>query len=124
IMDLGEKVSVNEIVDEMHDETCVFCKSTEPPKEVVNDLTAEHDEDEEAENDDGLPTYKFKNDAGKLGTALGGKPDGKVVTLAGKDFDATVAAHHLIPGNAALKESKLFKSEKYLWKDGKAKGNI
>ena len=124
-MDLGEKVSVDMIADEMHDEeTCAFCSSTEPPKDVVNDLTDEHDEDAEAKLGDNLPTYKFKNDAGKLGTALGGKPDAKIVTLADKDFEASVAAHHLIPGNAALKDSKLFKSEKYLWKDGKAKGNI
>lgn len=124
-MDLGEKVSVDMIASEMHDEeTCAFCSSTEPPKDVVNDLTDEHDEDAEAKLGDNMPTYKFKNDAGKLGTALGGKPDAKIVALANKDFEASVAAHHLIPGNAALKESQLFKSEKYLWKDGKAKGNI
>src|SRR5690606_35466079 len=123
-MDLGEKVSVNTITDEMHDETCAFCSSTEPPKDIVNDLTDEHDEDAEAQLGDMLPTYKFKNDAGKLGIALGGKPEAKTVTLANKNFEAAVAAHHLIPGNAALKQSQLFKSEKYLWKDGKAKGNI
>lgn len=116
-MDLGELVSVNMIVDEKHDdETCAFCKSTEPPEEVVNDLNAEHDEDS--------PTFKFKNDAGKLGIALGRKPDAKAVSLNDKSFAAAVAAHHLIPGNAALKESKLFSSNQYLWKDGKAKGNI
>jgi len=54
----------------------------------------------------------------------GGKPEAKPVRLNNKLFDATVAAHHLIPGNAALKESELFLSEEYLWKDGKAKGNI
>lgn len=123
-MDLGEKASVNTITDEMHDETCAFCSSTEPPKDIVNDLTDEHDEDAEAQLGDMLPTYKFKNDAGKLGIALGGKPEAKTVTLANKNFEAAVAAHHLIPGNAALKQSQLFKSEKYLWKDGKAKGNI
>lgn len=123
-MDLGEKVSVNTITDEMHDETCAFCSSTEPPKDIVNDLTDEHDEDAEAQLGDMLPTYKFKNDAGKLGIALGGKPEAKTVTLANKNFEAAVAAHHLIPGNAALKQSQLFKSEKYLWKDGKDKGNI
>ncbi len=124
-MDLGEKVSIGEIVDEKHDEeTCVFCQATEPPKEIVNELTDAHDEDLEAETGDIAPTYKFKNDAGKLGTALGGKPEAKPVQLTSKLFDAAVAAHHLIPGNAALKESELFLSEEYLWKDGKAKGNI
>lgn len=117
-MDLGELVSVDMIVDEKHDdETCAFCKSKEPPKDVVNDLEAEHDEDDEF-------SFKFKNDAGKLGVALGGKPEAKIVVLNDTNFNAAVAAHHLIPGNAALKESKLFQSNKYLWKDGKAKGNI
>lgn len=116
-MDLGEKVSVDMIVDEKHDEaTCAFCKATEPPDDVVNELDADHNED--------ANTYKFKNDAGKLGVALGGKPDDIQVSLGAKSFNAAVAAHHLIPGNAALKESQLFKSNDYLWKDGKAKGNI
>jgi hypothetical protein len=123
-MDLGELVSVDLIVDEKHDDTCVFCKATEPPKEIINELTDQHDEDAEAALGDLMPTYKFKNDAGVLGTALGGKPDAKTVTLDGKSFEASVAAHHLIPGNAALKESTLFKSNEYLWKDGRAKGNI
>ena len=115
-MDLGELVSVNMIVDEKHDDSCVFCNAKELPKEVINDLDACHDEDSKF--------YKFKNDAGKLGTALGGKPPARAVILKGKSFEAAVAAHHLIPGNAALKKSKLFNSNKYLWKDGKAKGNI
>ena len=124
-MDLGEKVSIGEIVDEKHDEeTCVFCQAGDPPKEIINELTDAHDEDAEAKTGDIMPDYKFKNDAGKLGTALGGKPAAKPVRLANKMFDAAVAAHHLIPGNAALKNSLLFKSKEYLWKDGKAKGNI
>lgn len=124
-MDLGELVSVDMIVDEKHDdETCAFCKSKEPPKEIVNELKDEHDEDAEAALGDIMPSYKFKNDAGKLGDALGGKPAAKQVIIKEKVFDAAVAAHHLIPGNAALAKSKLFNSNKYLWKDGKAKGNI
>jgi hypothetical protein len=123
-MDLGEAVSVDMIVDERHDDTCVFCSSTQPPLDVENDLTDEPDEDQEAITGDITATYKFKNDAGKLGKALGGKPEAKIVTLGDKKFDASVAAHHLIPGNAALKESNLFMSEEYLWKDKNAKGNI
>lgn len=136
-MDLGELVSVNMIVDEKHDDTCSFCKSTEKPKKVANDLEANPDEDAVAELDgpgedaaDALdssvtvPDLKFKNDAGKLGNAMGGKPDHKVVKLGGKPFNAAVAAHHLIPGNASLKKSQLFLSEEYLWKDGEVMGNI
>ncbi|VAW90085.1 hypothetical protein MNBD_GAMMA17-1621, partial [hydrothermal vent metagenome] len=115
-MDLGEKVGISEIADEKHDEeTCVFCQADDPPKEIVNELSDEHDEDIEAETGDIMPGYKFKNDAGKLGSALGGKPEAKPVRLKNKVFDAAVAAHHLIPGNAALKNSTLFKSKKYLW---------
>jgi len=124
-MDLGEKVSTGEIVSEKHDEEiCVFCQATEPPKEIINELVDDHDEDAEAKTGDNVPTYKFKNDAGTLGRSLGGKPGAKAVRLKNKIFDASVAAHHLIPGNAALKNSQLFKSKEYLWKDGKAKGNI
>jgi hypothetical protein len=124
-MDLGEKVSINEIVDEKHDEeTRVFCQATEPPKEIINECIDNNDGDVEAETGDITSTYKFKNDAGKLGRALGGKPEAQGVRLNNKVFDAAVAAHHLIPGNAALKESELFLSEEYLWRDGKAKGNI
>jgi len=124
-MELGEIVNVDMIVDEKHeDDTCVFCQSTEPPEELINELEDSHDEDTEASTGDEAPTYRFKNDAGKLGTALGGKPKPNEVTLGGKTFNAAVAAHHLIPGNAALKNSELFLSNEYLWKDGKAKGNI
>jgi len=124
-MDLGEKASIGSIITEMHDEeTCVFCQATEPPKEIINEFVDDHDGDVEAEIGDNVPTYKFKNDAGRLGKAMGGKLEAKAVRLNNKMFDASVAAHHLIPGNASLKNSELFMSEEYLWKDGKAKGNI
>jgi len=124
-MELGESASVDVIVDEKHDdETCVFCQADKPPEEIVNDFEAEPDGDEEAETGDDMPSYKFKNNAGKLGKNMGGKPEPKKVPIKGKDYNAAVAAHHLIPGNASLKNSELFLSEEYLWKEGKAKGNI
>lgn len=129
-MELGESISAMQALDFQHEEdTCMFCNASDPPKEIVNDLEDCPDEDSEADSVGNsttatYETYKFKNDAGKLGTALGGKPDAKKVTLNGKEFNAAVAAHHLIPGNASLKNSELFLSEEYLWKDGKAKGNI
>lgn len=55
---------------------------------------------------------------------LGGFPGLMNTEVSGKKYNITRAAHHLIPGNASLKNSDLFKSNKYLWKDGKAKGNI
>lgn len=118
-MELGEASEIA-IASENHDEDCYFCKASEITTTEVNDLTDNPDEDA-AEMEDSLGEYRFKNDAGKLGTALGGKPSAKPVALRGKTYDAAVAAHHLIPGNASLKESPLMK---YLWTDGEADGNI
>ncbi len=124
-MELGEKVSIGEIVSEKHDEeTCVFCQATEPPKEITNELVAKRDGDTDEETGDDAPTYEFKNSSDTLGNALGGRPKAKVVRLNNNVFNAVVAAHHLIPGNASLKKSKLFTSKRYLWKDGNTKGNI
>ena len=124
-MELGEVVSVDIIQELKHEEdNCPFCKEKSPPKEIENDFNDDCDEDTEAESGDISSSFKFKNDAGKLGKALGGKPGVRKVKIKKLEFDVSVAAHHLIPGNASLKKSKLFKSDKYLWKDGKKKGNI
>ncbi|MCP4444459.1 MAG: hypothetical protein GY811_03830 [Myxococcales bacterium] len=71
--------------------------------------------------EDSLGEYKFRNAASKLGRAKGGKPEPKTVLLAGKKYNAAVAAHHLIPGNASLNKSAIMK---WLHIDGKAVGNI
>jgi hypothetical protein len=118
-MELGEASAVV-IASENHDEDCYFCKASEKATTEANDLKDNPDEDA-AEMEDSLDEYRFKNDAGKLGTALGGKPAAKSVTLGGKSYGAAVAAHHLIPGNASLKDSELMD---YLWTDGEAEGNI
>jgi hypothetical protein len=119
-MDLGEAVTVD-VASENHDSSCYFCNSKEEPIDETNECVDDLPEDD---LDNSLGSYEFKNDAGKLGNALGGKPDAKELYIGGNSFDAAVAAHHLIPGNASLKKSKLFLSKKYLWKDGNAKGNI
>jgi hypothetical protein len=119
-MELGE-ASASAVVSENHDEDCYFCKASDKPTTEINDLTDNPDEDA-AEMEDSLGEYKFKNDAGKLGTALGGKPSVKAVSLGGKNYDAAVAAHHLIPGNASLKKVKQLM--KFMWTDGEAEGNI
>lgn len=118
-MELGEASAVV-IASENHDEDCYFCKASQKPTTEINDLTDNPDEDA-AEMENSLGEYRFKNDAGKLGTALGGKPAAKPVTLRGEPYDAAVAAHHLIPGNASLKNSELMDR---LWTDGEAEGNI
>lgn len=118
-MELGEVTTVA-VASEAHDEDCYFCKAGESPTTEENDLTDEPDEDA-AEMEDSLGEYRFKNDAGKLGTALGGKPAAKSLLLGERSYDAAVAAHHLIPGNASLKQSPLMT---YLWTDGRAERNI
>lgn len=120
--DFGEAIAVD-IALETHDSDCYFCKAHTSPKEEKNELEDSYPEDRDL---DGMEPggLKFKNDAGKLGEALGGKPDDHDISVGSQSFPSGVAAHHLIPGNASLKRSTLFKSKKYLRVDGMAKGNI
>jgi hypothetical protein len=125
-MEMGELASAAVIADVQHDESCYFCQSKAPPAELENELADNADEDSDL--DGSLEVGPFKNNAAKLGKAIGGPQGRKSLTLAdlkgGKSLEASVAAHHLIPGNAALKKSELFQSGEYLWKDGKVNGNI
>ncbi|HEU4628429.1 MAG TPA: AHH domain-containing protein [Gemmatimonadaceae bacterium] len=120
---VGEAISPYVLVDERHDSDCYFCNAKADPAVEENDLVANPEEDEDLDGGSEEP-LKFKNDSGKLGTALGGAPDPQSVDVWGTTKPVSVAAHHLIPGNAALKKSQLFQSNEYLWKDGSAKGNI
>jgi hypothetical protein len=120
-MEIGEaSAREDEVASSEHDKSCYFCRAKkEKPKTEVNDLTDNLDEDVDL---DGPPGGKFQNHSGKLGKALGTALS-KSVTVDGKHYQVTTAAHHLIPGNASLRDSQLFTSA-YLWKDGEAKGNI
>src|SRR6266511_2337666 len=120
---VGESVSPALTAESDHDEDCYFCKADKQPAEEENTL------DDDPDDDSGFPGLvekgvRFKNDASALGRALGGAPPVKSVPVDGEPFDSSVAAHHLIPGNASLKESKFFLQKKYLWTAGKKKGNI
>jgi hypothetical protein len=115
-VEVGEAVAVV-IGDTSHDEDCYFCKAKDETEAFENDLEPSPDDDAEGYGG-------FKNDASKLGRALGGSPAQRKAEVDGRQFPITVAAHHLIPGNASLKKSQLFCSEEYLWVDGKKKGNI
>src|SRR5262245_48164983 len=115
-MELGEAVAV-EIASTSHDKDCYFCNAKKSPDEIENDLEADPDDDDEGYG-------AFKNDASKLGKSLGGDPGRRDIKVDRKPFEVSTAAHHLIPGNASLKKSSLFKSNEYLWVDKKAKGNI
>jgi hypothetical protein len=120
--ELLESISQAVVMDQ-HDDECYFCNAKKEPTKAENDCVDSPDDDSyiDGEEPDGI---KFKNDAGKLGAALGGTPDPRDVTFSSKNYAVSVAAHHLIPGNAALKKSTLFTSKKYLWTDGEAMGNI
>jgi len=125
-MDVGESANVGDIADPKHDDDCYFCNAKDDPGNETNDLTDNFEEDEDL--DGSLQDVKFKNDSGKLGSACGGDPGKRTVTVEGTKDGATLqvstAAHHLIPGNASLKESTLFQCKKYLHKDESAPGNI
>lgn len=125
-MELGEGVVVALMHSEEHNEqTCAFCTASKKPTTEENVLTDAFDEDA---NLSGLEMdgVKFKNSAGKLGDDMIANGDSHVtgeVTLEGYDkkLPVTTAAHHIIPGNAALKTCKLMP---YLHSEGKAQGNI
>jgi A nuclease family of the HNH/ENDO VII superfamily with conserved AHH len=126
-MELGENVSIEVIADVGHDSSCYFCQSKKEPEPKENEFGDAHDEN--ADLDGSLRFGVFHNDAGALGKAIGGNQGTKTLpTLPGQkqssELEASAAAHHLIPGNASLKKSNLYESEKYLWKDGVVEGNI
>jgi len=118
-MQVGEAVA-EAIIIEQHDPDCYFCNANDEPEENENDLDDDYDDDEDLT---GLEAegIKFKNDASKLGSALGKDPGKKKVL---NKENSSAAAHHLIPGNASLAKSDLFECKKYLWDKGKKKGNI
>jgi hypothetical protein len=120
--DIGELVAVA-LIENSHDPECYFCNANPEAAPAVNDLQANPEEDEDTDGAEEEP-LKFKNNSGKLGSALGGCPDQKEITVWGGSRGVSVAAHHLIPGNASMKPSQLFQSNEYLWKDGTANGNI
>jgi hypothetical protein len=119
-MQVGEAVAVD-VSAENHDDDCYFCNNPEGPVTNLNDLD---DEDVDGLESAGI---KFHNNASKLGTALGGYDSDKQVILPPKTggkrkhWTSRAAAHHLIPGNAALKNSAVME---YLHTDGMATGNI
>jgi len=131
---IGEAVAAAQINAAIRD-----CPFTVPDTEELNDP-----EDEDFPMDDSVTMRAAQANSGsKLGTnvasgspgtaktwnVLGGDPPryqenqvdtnrtGDKVKVRQKDYPYTVAAHHLIPGNASLYESNLFKC--YMKKGGK-----
>ncbi len=134
---IGEAITESGVAEKMLE--CPF-QLPDPPEDP-----SEEDEDYAWDDRKTILTAQA-NDGGKLGTnvknaspgasgtwnVLGGDPDrygpepqidtartagSEVVKVRGRKFPYTVAAHHLIPGNASLYESQLFK--KYMQRKGK-----
>ena len=101
VMEIGEPVGV--VVAALSpDEKCWACQS-DPPEERSNDLDEDPDSIGEPEN-------KLKNDSSKLGLNLGHPPKWTISvpdvdngTKIMRSCEVLPAAHHLIPGNASLK---------------------
>lgn len=126
------------IEDPDHDsETCCFCQQAKPG-ERTNVFTAVVDEDERAHLSP-IKRVRFHNNAKSLGRNIVSEqklpPEGFWVVqtsdttyqtsseTARDVLEVGVAAHHLIPGNAALAKSRLIEP-KYLGSGGTAVGNI
>jgi hypothetical protein len=107
-------------------DTCAFCNVKKEPTTETNVLTDLLDED--AAEIPGLVQdgVAFVNSAAQLGRSLIDDGDAQISGLVqvpgiAQALPVHTAAHHLIPGNASLKESQL---KPYLHCDGAASGNI
>lgn len=95
-LDIGESIAINVIAPKKTE--CWFCQ--EPVKEPnkKNDLAEDPDSIGKPEND-------LTNDSSKLGSALKFRPNWRIALPATEQGHiVTAAAHHLIPGNASLKQ--------------------
>lgn len=127
--DFGESVDLSLLFDR-HDEDCYFCNAKEKLEARENDPDADYDED--SQEAIGLVAdpkgIQHKNDSGKLGQNCADTNPGEK-WIRGDEFHVELpvafAAHHMIPGDASLKKSKLFKDAKNgLQVKGKAEGNV
>ena len=125
------------VEDPEHDPaTCCFCQKGEPT-ERTNVFECTSNEDDQAHLDP-LTWVTFKNDAHTLGSNIGREllpAEGYwVVATATQAFRPVaasergahavgVAAHHLIPGNAALARSRLYR-QNYLGQPGTGTNQI
>ncbi|MGH8622233.1 MAG: hypothetical protein ACRET3_08860 [Burkholderiales bacterium] len=91
---IGEKIAL--LVLEENRENCWFCR--EPPRDEQHTTDLGEDPAGPQEND-------LANDSSRLGRALGHRPTW-TIRVPGVDQPVNVvpAAHHLIPGNASLKQ--------------------
>jgi hypothetical protein len=114
IVEIAEGIAVA-VVTGGH-EDCWFCKEKPKDENAKTDLDEEPSSVGKLEND-------LKNDSSKLGNALGHRPSW-MIALPNIDTTAQVvpAAHHLIPGNAAL--NKVTKLVDYLKAGSKIRADV
>ncbi len=123
--DFGESASVDVLLDN-HDEDCYFCTKKSVPKSKKNVLKQNFDEDSLI----GLVPggIEHENNSGTLGTNCASThPSPLRVQFDDWEEDLPVefAAHHLIPGDASLQKSKLFRDADYgLQIEGEDEGNV
>jgi hypothetical protein len=124
--EVGEGVAILQGDFDHDPDTCPFCRKA-PATEREN-ISAEVDDNDAPPARDPIAWVRFKNDAGTLAANLPAKPEHMTrpdhKTFPHQPLAVTVAAHHLIPGNAALKKSKIFQGKQLIWQDGKVNGNI
>src|SRR5687767_4728881 len=134
-MDIGESVAIG-FIQEM-DKKCPFKPAKVEACDMDTENIASDDRDSAGsiqQNSGGTLGKNLQSGSiGKKGTVNSKcKPkqyksqpkdternDGGKVTVGGKEWKFTVAAHHLIPGEASLADSSLYKQ--YMLKGGKVK---
>jgi hypothetical protein len=124
--EVGEGVAMLQ-GDFAHDpDTCPFCQAV--PATPRENISSEVDDNDAPPARDPIAWVRFKNDAGTLASNLSLKPEYQTRSddphFPRQPLAVTVAAHHLIPGNAALKKSQIFQGKQLIWQDGKTNGNI
>lgn len=102
-MELGEPVGIADAAL-AKGRACWYCKVNPGPK-IKNDEEADPDTTD-GEGEDDVPENDEHNDASKLGTNLGSQPSWTIKCPDdAKNTTVMSAAHHCIPGNAALKKA-------------------
>jgi hypothetical protein len=127
--DFGESASLDLLFDR-HNADCYFCNKKEVLEAKENDTVADHNEDERSAlgfvSDPGGITHK--NHSGKLGTNCASTRRERIAMFREgwpEELEASFAAHHLIPGDEALKPSQRFQDDQNgLRTQGKAEGNV
>jgi hypothetical protein len=98
---IGEAIAVA-FVAPVKDGPCWYCEEKPDWPARKNDETADPDTSD-SESEEGVPENDEDNDSSKLGQNLPDRPNWKVTCpTKGVNVDVVAAAHHCVPGGAAL----------------------